>query len=132
MIIEKIVRLVSIVVIIIVIAFLIKAAFGNSLSNNNLPVEQKIADNEIQEVTLSWGKFNYDPEVIRVKANLPVRITADTVRLQGCFRAFVSPGLGLQKYFNENDKILVFTPTNKGTFDFSCSMGMGKGTIIVE
>lgn len=132
MIIEKIVRMAGVLIIVVVIAFLIKAALGNSLDNNNAPTEQNTGGNDIQEVTLSWGKFNYNPEVIRVKANTPVRITADTVRLQGCFRAFVSPGLGLQKYFNENDKTLVFTPTNKGTFGFSCSMGMGKGTIIVE
>src|SRR3989338_1716848 len=48
----------------------------------------------VQAVRLTWGKFNYEPAVIRVKSNMPVRITADLTRLQGCFRSFVIPDLG--------------------------------------
>lgn len=88
--------------------------------------------NGIQEVTLSWGRLNYVPEVIAVKKDMPVRITADTARLQGCFRSLTIPELGLRKNFNEKDNVLEFTPTKSGTFNFGCSMGMGRGTLIVE
>ena len=86
----------------------------------------------VQEVTLSWGKFNYDPEVIRVKAGKPVKIIGDVSRLQGCFQSLVIPELKLEKYFTKGDNVLLFTPEEKGTFGFTCAMGMGKGTLIVE
>ncbi len=85
----------------------------------------------VQTVTLSWGKFNYNPETITVQSGTPVQITADLDRLQGCFRSFVVPNLGINAYFDENNPSFEFTPTKTGTFAFSCSMGMGKGTLIV-
>ena len=86
----------------------------------------------VQAVGLTWGKFNYEPAVIRVKSNMPVRITADLTRLQGCFRSFVIPDLGVYKNFNYNDDSVEFTPVKQGTFVFTCSMGMGSGKIVVE
>src|SRR3989344_9198302 len=90
-------------------------------ANQVLPVQ--IIDG-VQAVTLTWGKFNYEPAVIRVKSNMPVRITADLTRLQGCFRSFVIPDLGVYKNFNYNDDSVKFTPVKQGTFLFTCSMGM--------
>ena len=86
----------------------------------------------IQTVTLSWGKFNYNPEIITVSANKPVKIIADLDRLQGCFQTLVIPQLEVEHYFDEENPTLEFTPTEKGTFSFSCAMGMGKGTLIVQ
>lgn len=85
-----------------------------------------------QTVTLSWGKFNYNPETITVSAGKPVRIIADLTRLSGCFQSFVIPDLGIEYYFDVGSETVEFTPTTKGTYRFSCAMGMGKGTLIVE
>ncbi len=86
----------------------------------------------VQTVTLSLGKFNYNPETITVSVGKPVKIIADLTRLRGCFQSFVIPDLGLEHYFNIGSETLEFTPTKTGTFLFSCAMGMGKGTFIVE
>ncbi len=86
----------------------------------------------VQTITLSWGKFNYNPETISVTAGKPVRITADLTRLSGCFQSLVIPDLEIEHYFDVGSETLEFTPTTKGTFTFSCAMGMGKGTLIVE
>lgn len=107
----------------------------SSQNANPLPTNQvspvQIIDG-VQAVTLTWGKFNYEPAVIVVKSNMPVRITADLTRLQGCFRSFVIPDLGVYKNFNYNDDSVEFTPSKQGTFRFTCSMGMGSGKIVVE
>ena len=87
--------------------------------------------NGVQEVTLGWGKFNYAPEVITVKKDMPVRITADIQRLSGCFRSLNIPELGVSKQFTESDTTLEFTPKKTGTFTFSCAMGMGSGKLQV-
>ena len=76
--------------------------------------ETKMVDG-VQVATLSWGKLNYEPQVIKLKANVPAKIVADTDRLQGCFRSFTIPELGIQKSFTEQDNSLEFMPDKKGT-----------------
>ena len=116
-------------------------SFENSLEKNSVEkadekTEQSVAQaqivNGVQKITLSWGKLNYNPEIMKVKQAMPVQITADTERLQGCFRSISIPDLGITKSFTEVDNTLEFTPQKKGTFQFGCSMGMGAGTIVVE
>lgn len=94
-------------------------------------VEAKLV-NGVQEATLSWGKLNYNPETIKAKKGVPLRITADMQRLSGCFQSFRIADLGVTKAFTENDNVIEFTPQKSGTFTFGCSMGMGAGKLIVE
>lgn len=103
-------------------------------TENSMPASQNTVQeiDGVQTVTLSWGKFNYNPETITVSAGKPVRITADLTRLSGCFQSLVIPDLGIEHYFDVGSETLEFTPPQKGTFLFSCAMGMGKGTLIVE
>ena len=93
--------------------------------------ETKMVDG-VQVATLSWGKFNYEPQAINLKVNVPAKIVADTDRLQGCFRSFTIPELGIQKSFTEQDNSLEFMPDKKGTYAFGCAMGMGRGTLVIE
>ncbi len=86
---------------------------------------------EVQVVQLSASGINYSPAVITVRQNQPVRLVADVQTLQGCLRSFVIPAFNVRKVFTEADNTLEFTPTQKGSFPFSCSMGMGRGTINV-
>ncbi len=87
---------------------------------------------DVQVVELSFKGYNYYPDTIRVKKDVPVRIIADTSKIQGCMKYIVSPGLGIKKLFQPGDNVLEFTPTKAGSFPFSCPMGMGRGTIVVE
>ena len=86
---------------------------------------------DVQKVTLSMKNYNYYPNTIKVREGVPVEITLDE-RVVGCLRAFTIKDLGINIYSKTpNDKI-TFTPDKKGTFRFSCTMGMGTGTFIVE
>ena len=89
-------------------------------------------ENGVQIVELSWGRLNYNPEVIKVKHDMPVKIIADTERLTGCFRSLVIPEFNVRKSFTESDNTVEFTPTKIGTFSFTCAMGMGRGRMVVE
>ncbi|HLG24292.1 MAG TPA: cupredoxin domain-containing protein [Candidatus Nanoarchaeia archaeon] len=88
--------------------------------------------NGVQVASLSWGKFNYEPAVIKLKAGIPTKLVIDPERLQGCFRSITIPELGVQKSFSDTDTVLEFTPTEKGSFPFGCTMGMGGGTLVIE
>ena len=86
---------------------------------------------EIQKVVLSTKNYNYYPSEIKVKANQPVEITLDD-SVKGCLRSFSIKDLGISKYAKTPSDIIAFTPTQAGTYTFTCSMGLGFGKLIVE
>ena len=90
------------------------------------------ANNGVQEVTLSVQGSSYLPNPIRVKKGIPVRITADIANMPGCSKSMVMPDFGIRKVVSASDNVIEFTPTQSGTFSFSCSMNMYRGTIVVE
>lgn len=85
---------------------------------------------DVQKVTLSEKNSNYFPQKITVKAGLPVELTLDS-SVSGCFRSFTVRDLGIAKYARTPAEKITFVPAQKGTFPFSCSMGMGTGTLEV-
>ena len=85
---------------------------------------------DLQKVTLSEKNSNYFPQKITVKAGLPVELTLDS-SVTGCFRSFTVRDLGVAKYARTPAEKITFVPNKKGTFPFSCSMGMGTGTLEV-
>jgi len=91
-----------------------------------------INEGDVQVVNLGVANYNYDPNTITLQAGKKVRIIGNMQQLAGCLRAFTIPRLGISKIFRQNDNILEFTPTQPGTYPFSCSMGMGYGTLIVK
>lgn len=96
---------------------------GNTINNSG-------NNNAVQKITLGIQNYNYYPNVINVKVNEPVSITLDD-SVKGCYRGFVIKDFGVQKYSTNPSDTIDFTPTKVGTFRFSCSMGMGTGTLIV-
>lgn len=114
--------LITIIIIAIIIGgiFFFKQITGNSISNGN-----------VQKITISMKNYNYYPTTITVKEGMPVEITLDN-SVGGCYRSFNSPALGVSQYSNSPSQKITFTPNKKGTFEFACSMRMGRGTIIVE
>jgi plastocyanin domain-containing protein len=75
---------------------------------------------------------NYYPNPVRVKIGIPVRLVADINNMPGCSKSIVIPEFGVRKSVSTSDNIIEFTPNKSGTFQFSCSMGMYRGQIIVE
>lgn len=122
----------------VIIAILIIAVGGfvfvkakNSENSNLVVNDLPVLEGDLQRVTLSMKDYNYYPQTLKVKAGSPVEITLDD-SVYGCFRAFSLRDFGINKYSKNPSEKIVFTPEKKGTFTFSCTMGMGYGKIIVE
>ncbi len=95
-----------------------------------------VMENGAQTITIDAGNFYFKPNEIRVKAGTPVKITLNNV--QG-FHDFVIEELDVKsQQITANNKTTVeFTPTEKGSYEYYCSVGqhrqMGmKGMLIVE
>lgn len=67
----------------------------------------------------------------------PAVVAGKPVRLEiagpggGCRSVFQIPGLGVQLSLNKTNNVAEFTPKKPGTYTFSCSMGMYRGTLTV-
>lgn len=85
----------------------------------------------IQKITLSMKNYNYYPNIITVEADKPVEITLDS-SVRGCYRSFNIKELGVSQYSQDPSQKITFTPSQKGSFEFACSMRMGRGTIVVN
>lgn len=87
----------------------------------------------VQEVTIKAEAIRYNPSSVTVKKGVPVKLTLEAASDAGCTRSFVFPEFNIRKTLPKNGKIIVeFTPTESGTFPFSCSMAMARGTLIVQ
>ncbi len=74
----------------------------------------------------------YEPDSFTIKAGVPTRWEIDGKDVGGCISVLISPQLGIQKLLQPGPNTIQFTaPTQPGTYPFSCSMGMFRGTIRV-
>jgi len=122
----------------IILIFLL-VAIRNYFSNNTIVKTGSIVqevnagdDKDAQLVQLTMKDYNYYPNTINLKYNVPAKIIVDTNKVKGCLQSIVIPDFGIRKFVRANDNIISFTPNKKGTFSFSCSMGMGFGKIVVS
>jgi plastocyanin domain-containing protein len=77
-------------------------------------------------------KGGYAPAVIRVRAGAPVRLDFHREETNPCTEEVVIPDFGIRTYLPAHRTTPVsFTPT-AGTHEFTCGMGMVRGTIIAE
>jgi copper chaperone CopZ len=100
--------------------------------NNQATGGAPTAASDVQTVQLSVQGANYYPNPIRVKKGIPVQLVADMNNMPGCSRSIIIPEYGISKTVSAGDNIIQFTPDKSGTFQFSCSMGMYHGQIVVE
>ena len=129
-------KIIGIVGLILLSVFVLVAARnylsgGNNINNNIINNENANNDNE-QVVQLTMKNSNYYPNIINLKYNIPAKIVVDTNTVRGCLRSIVIPDFNVRKSITPNDNVISFTPNKRGTFRFSCSMGMGFGKIIVN
>jgi plastocyanin domain-containing protein len=90
--------------------------------------EGKSADS--QEATVQGG---YDPQVIRVKAGVPLKLTFDRRETSGCSEEVVFPDFNIRRFLPAHQKTtLDLKPDRPGTYEFTCGMNMLRGRIVAE
>jgi len=85
-----------------------------------------------QEVVITV-KGGYDPDIIRVRKGVPLRLIFDRKEAGDCSERVVFPDFHVSKTLAPFAKTtLEFTPDKAGEFGFACGMNMLHGKIIVE
>lgn len=84
---------------------------------------------QVVKMNVSAG---YRPNHFTVRAGTPVRWEIDATNERGCGSVLVSRQLGIQKLLDQSpNNVIEFTPTAAGEVQFSCSMGMYRGSFTV-
>jgi len=131
----KLLGIIGIILIGIFLLVAIRNYFSNAPVTGSGSIVQDVNagnDKDVQVVNLGIKDYNYYPNTINLKYNVPAKIVVDTNKVKGCLQSIVIPDFGIRKFVKANDNIISFTPNKKGTFSFSCSMGMGFGKIVVS
>lgn len=85
---------------------------------------------EVQEVTIKAEQASYEPNSIQLKAGIPVKITLQADANAGCSRSFAIRKLGVRKTLTPGtSEVVEIGPQPAGRLDFSCSMGMVRGSM---
>ena len=78
-------------------------------------------------------KGGYNPDVIVVKQGKPVRLNFLRQETDDCSERVLFPDFDKSAILTPFQTIPIeFTPDKKGEFEFTCSMGMIRGKLIVE
>lgn len=86
----------------------------------------------VQEVQITV-KGGYNPTIIRVKQNVPLRLKFNRQEAGDCTARVVFPDFQVSKSLTAfQTTTLEFTPDRAGEFGFACGMNMIHGTLIVE
>lgn len=77
---------------------------------------------------------NYEIDNPYIKAGSTVTVTVTNINGAGCIQAFTIPQLRIQKIIpvGKEETITFTAPNEKGGLPFMCSMGMYRGTFIVQ
>lgn len=90
-----------------------------------------VADGGLQRIRVEV-KGGYTPSLVRVRAGVPVRLEFHRDETNTCTEEVVLPDFGIRTFLPAHRTTPVsFTPT-EGTYEFTCGMGMVRGTIVAE
>lgn len=102
-----------------------------TIQSNSESVDSQISSG-VQQIEISVTSNGYSPRYIKVKKDIPVKLTLNSKDAYSCASAFRIPSLGISKNLQANEtQIITFTPKEAGNIAFSCSMGMYTGVIEV-
>lgn len=136
-------RMMTVSAVLVVILGVSMFSSGMSLSGFSLPSlavgtdagtqngnTAKVTDN-VQVVTTKLSPGKYEP--ITVQKGIPVKwiIKAEKKDINGCNNEIYIPKFNIQKKLEPGDNVIEFTPTESGTFAYSCWMGMIRSKITV-
>lgn len=89
-------------------------------------------ENGKQQVKIFITNRGYSPPQLWVKAGTPVELTLQSNDTYSCATSFTLKKFNIFEQLEPSDqKTLAFTPTEKGDFVYSCSMGMYTGVLHV-
>jgi len=120
-----------ILVMILVIGGFVFVNGKNVATANVISGGGQVVQGQMQQVVLSQDGYNYKDAT--AQAGKPISLSADG-SVGGCLRSVVFnvDSKKYSKYLRTPEDTLELPALSKGTYPFSCSMGMGYGKLVVQ
>ncbi|HET9004705.1 MAG TPA: cupredoxin domain-containing protein, partial [Gemmatimonadaceae bacterium] len=75
----------------------------------------------------------YSPARVRLRAGQPARLVFDRREDSSCSEEVVIPDLGIRRFLPAHQRTGIdLPPARAGTYEFTCGMGMLRGSLVVE
>lgn len=103
-----------------------------SLTQQHPAVTESILNGGAQEVRMTQGPNGYSPNQFILKKGVPVRWIVDSTSQYSCANYLVMSDYDVRQTLKPGENVIEFTPTEDGKIPFACSMGMYRGTFIVQ
>ncbi|MEK6913431.1 MAG: sulfite exporter TauE/SafE family protein [Nanoarchaeota archaeon] len=103
---------------------------ANLIGNSNIE-NSALIQNGIQKVNMNVDASGYNPNSFVLKNGVPVEWIVDVKQLTGCNQELVMNAYGINVNLKQGLNTIKFTPNKVGTIQFSCGMGMLRGSFIV-
>lgn len=100
----------------------------------SIPVPADVfLDNGTQVLQMEiTNRATYEPDTLSIAAGVPTRWEIEGADFMGCATTLVVPKLGLSYPMRPGYNEIALAPLPAGTYPFTCSMGMSRGTLIVQ
>ncbi|MEK9152049.1 MAG: sulfite exporter TauE/SafE family protein, partial [Patescibacteria group bacterium] len=109
----------------------LRAGAAAAGANAGISAPNVVGGQQLISMDVGGPKAPYDPDTLTVKTGVPVRWEINGVDVAGCISYLQSRKLGIGIQLRPGLNVVEFTPPAPGTYSFSCSMGMFRGTINV-
>lgn len=130
-------NLAIIILSVIVLALLInsfpKSNAANYSQTNKAAKEAQtsVLKNGVQEINMDVTYAGYSPNSFVLKKGVPVKWIINGKELTGCNSRILVKSYGLTIDLKQGINIIQFIPDQAGTIQWSCGMGMLRGSFIV-
>ncbi|MBD3247721.1 hypothetical protein GF382_00330 [Candidatus Falkowbacteria bacterium] len=105
--------------------------FGIGFSKNEADILVEGSE-EFQEVRMDLTYLGYEPNVLYIKPNTPVRWIINVKQMTGCTDAIMIESLGIEKDLVKGENIIEFDlPKGVSEIKFSCWMRMVWGKFVI-
>jgi sulfite exporter TauE/SafE/copper chaperone CopZ len=100
------------------------ASNNNKTNVNNSNVQ---IVNGVQIIKMDQLSDRYSPNRFTIKNNIPTKWIIQSKASNSCSSSIISSKLGIRQFLQPGENTIEFTPTETGTIQFSCAMGMYIG-----
>jgi len=138
--IKRVMKISGAVVLILALFMLNRGLTNFGLGIKGLVAKEKVSQQEFlvndgiqeyQTVNMDLTYRGYQPNVLFVKKNIPVRWVINVKQMTGCTDEIIMPEYDIKKSLSPGENIIEFTPTRAGDLKFSCWMKMVWGKFVV-
>ncbi|MEK7543951.1 MAG: sulfite exporter TauE/SafE family protein [Patescibacteria group bacterium] len=90
-----------------------------------------VLEGDVQIVRMTQDARGYSPNSFTITKGVPVKWIVNSTDVNTCASSIVSSQIGVRVNLHPGENIIEFTPKSTGTINFSCMMGMYRGSFTV-